>query len=118
MLPLLFLVIGTVLGLIIYLALVRRDPDSGFFPLLGPAVVVLGIAGFAMLRLLPLDAGVNPTRVLLAIALLWLGWVALLAFLSQAILRRIPASYPAPTIGGAVMTLAPALGYIAARTLI
>ena len=114
----LFLIAVCLVGLGVYVALVRRSPNRSFFPLLGPGIILLGAAGLAMLRLLPIDAAENTARVLVALALLWIGWIGRVAFVVQAIHRRMPGSYPWPTLFGSVVTFSPVLGFLVARAMI
>ena len=55
---------------------------------------------------------------LVALALLWIGWIGLVAFVVQAIHRRMPGSYPWPTLFGSVVTFSPVLGFLVARAMI
>ena len=117
MLLVLYLILIAAVGLGIYAALVRRSPNRAFVPMLGPGVVLLALAGIGILRLLPIDAAQNTTRVLIALALLWIGWLGLMALVVQMVQNRLPGSYPWPGLTGAVAALAPIAGFLIARTM-
>jgi len=110
-----FAVLFGVVGIGLYVSLVRRMPNRSFFPMLGVGVVLLGLAGIGMVRLLPVDAAENPTRVIVALMMLWIGWVGLMALITQVLNRRVPGAHPWPVIAGGTATLAPLLGFFLAR---
>ncbi|EAQ03995.1 hypothetical protein OB2597_12146 [Pseudooceanicola batsensis HTCC2597] len=111
----LILIVVTLAGIGLFAILVRRAPNRGFFPMLGPGVLLLALAGIGMLRLLPINAAEHPMRVTLALGLLWVGWIGFSAFVAQMLNRNMPGTHPLPIIAGGVATLAPVLGFIAAR---
>ncbi|MEC7297813.1 MAG: hypothetical protein VXY45_12820 [Pseudomonadota bacterium] len=115
MLLTLFVALTAIVGVGLYVSLVRRMPNGSFFPLLGPGVLLLGLAGIGILRLLPVDATESPVRVILALVMLWVGWVGLMALLAQTLSRSMPGAQPWPVLTGGAATLAPALGFIVAR---
>lgn len=117
MIQILIVVLSAIAGVGLYVALVRRIPNRAFFPMLGPGVLLLGIAGIGMLRLLPVNAAENPARVGVALVMLWIGWVGGMALLAQMLSRRMPAAHPWPVMAGAVATFAPVIGYIVARVM-
>lgn len=107
-LPLVFALVG----LALYALLVRR----AVVPLLGPGVLLLGIAGVGILRLLPNEGDENSVRTLIALAMLWVGWIGLTALVAQFLNRRMPDLAPLPVVTGAVATLAPVAGYLIVKT--
>ena len=103
-----YLVAVAVVGLLIYAALAQR----GYVPLLGPGVVLLGIAGIGILRLLPTDSEGTTMRTFIALGMLWIGWLGLCALIVQIITPRAPDAAPVPALAGAVATLAPIAGFL------
>ncbi|WP_407494059.1 hypothetical protein [Pseudooceanicola sp. MF1-13] len=113
-----FAILFGVVGVGVYVSLVRRMPNRSFFPLLGAGVVLLGLAGIGMLRLLPVDASENPTRVIVALMMLWIGWVGLMALIAQMLNSRMAGAHPWPVVAGGIGTLAPLLGFFIARMVV
>ena len=107
----------TLVGLGLYALLVRRAANGSFVPLLGSGVVLLGIAGIGILRLLPTDDTETTVRTYVALAMLWIGWIGLSALIAQALSRRMPDLAPAPSMIGALATLAPLAGFLIAKTM-
>ena len=117
MIHVLIAVIFAIAGIGLFAALVRRIPNLAFFPMLGPGVILLGLAGIGMLQLLPVDASENPTRVTTALVMLWVGWVGLMALVAQMLSQRMPGTYPVPSLAAGLATLAPVAGFIVAGVL-
>lgn len=113
MMYIVYLIVVALLGLVIYAALVRR----GYVPLLGPGVVLLGIAGIGILRLLPTDGEETTMRTYIALGMLWIGWLGLCALIAQLITRRASETAPLPAMAGAVATLAPVAGFLIVKVL-
>lgn len=108
MMVMIYLGIVALVGLGLYAALVRR----GYVPMLGPGVVLLGIAGIGILRLLPTDAETLSVRTVVALVMLWVGWIGLTALTAGLLNRRLSDIAPLPVITGAVATLAPVAGFL------
>ena len=117
MIQILYIVLVVLIGLGLYATLVRGRPDRATLPLLGPGVALLGIAGIGILRLLPTDNAETTMRTYVALAMLWVGWIGLIALLTQILTRRMPDIAPVPALSGAVATLAPVAGFLLAKTM-
>lgn len=117
MMLILYLVLTTVIGLGLYATLLRNQAERSTLPLLGPGVILLGIAGIGILRLLPTDTTETTMRTFVALAMLWIGWIGLTALVTQMLTRRMPDIAPVPALSGAVATLAPVAGFLIARTM-
>ena len=115
MMLILSLVVVAILGVVLYSLLVRRSPNRAFVPMLLPGVILLGLAGFGMLRLLPADTDDHTIRTFVALTLLWFGWIGLSALVAQMLNRRMPDLSPMPVAVGALATLAPVAGFLIAR---
>lgn len=107
-----YLIAVAIVGLGLYAALVRR----GYLPMLGPGVILLGVAGIGILRLLPTDGDDTALRTLIALVMLWIGWIGLTALVVQLMNRRLPDIAPVPSLTGAVATLAPIAGFLIVKT--
>lgn len=105
---------ASILGLALFAALVRSDPQPAFFRVIGTMVVLLGGAGIAMLRLLPNAGGGADGRLVFSLGLLWLAWVGVLAFVAQVLRRRFPQSADWLLLALGLATLAPATGLVVA----
>jgi hypothetical protein len=107
----------TLVGLGLYAILVRRTANGNFVPMLSSGVVLLGIAGIGILRLLPTYDTETTLRTYVALTMLWVGWIGLSALIAQAMTRRMPDLAPAPSLIGALATFAPLTGFLIAKTL-
>ncbi len=110
----LVLLAAAVIGLGIFGAILLRDPDQDGIHLAPIVLIVLGIAGFAMARLIPVDAAASPGRALLTVGLLWTGWLGVVGIMIQALRGKMPLYAGWLIAGGALLTLAPLGGYIVA----
>jgi len=109
----LFLAGACILGLILFAALVRADPAPGFFRTLGVGVALAVLVGLAILRILP-HSGSDLGRVIFSLALLWLAWVGIMAFVAQLLRARFPQSTDWVLLSSGLATLAPATGLVLA----
>lgn len=109
-----FVMGASVLGLAFFAALVRSEPDGGYFRSLGAGLVIAVLAGLAMLRLLPPSDTSGATRIVVALGLLWVAWILCIAFVSQAMRHRFPQSADMVLLAGGLVTLAPATGLVVA----
>ncbi|OWU85838.1 hypothetical protein ATO6_02755 [Oceanicola sp. 22II-s10i] len=109
-----FVMGASILGLAVFAALVREEPRGSFFRGLGAGLVVLVLAGLALLRLLPPPETGGHGRVLTGLALLWFAWIFATAFVAQAFRRRFPQSSDWLMLAGGLTTLAPATGLVVA----
>lgn len=109
--------LAVIVGLIVYGMLVLPAPRGGPLRLLAGGVLLALLAGLFVLRIVPLDAGTQPGRALVALALLYFGWVGLTALVVQILRRRAP-DLPvwAPALG-AVSTLVPVAGLFLAEAM-
>ena len=110
----LFVAGASVLGLAVFAALVRNEPEPAFFRVIGVLVVLLGIAGLAILRLLPNEAEGAAGRLVFSLGLLWLAWIGVLAFVAQALRLRFPQSADWLLLSAGLATLAPVSGMVVA----
>ena len=112
----LFVAGACVVGFGIFAMLVRGEPERGYFRGLLALLVPVGLAGFAMLRLLPhATAQGGPdgaVRLVVALSLLWLCWIGVMAFVSQALRLRFPQGADMVLLAGGLATLAPAAGLV------
>jgi len=110
----LFVAGAALLGLAIFAMLVRNEPEPAFFRVIGVMVVLLGLAGFGLLRLLPNESGAGAGRLVFSLALLWVAWIGLLAFVVQALRLRFPQSADWLLLSAGLATLAPVTGMVVA----
>jgi drug/metabolite transporter (DMT)-like permease len=103
-------------GPLAYLWLLRRHPSKKQF--VGLGCIVAGSTGMSFaLRYLSGDWGQDPLVTLAGIALIWVAWIAILAFMAQTFRQqdRRPAMRRWTTVIGALATTIPWFGLASAR---
>lgn len=114
MITFLIAIVVAIAGVGLFALLVQRVPSRAVVRMLAPGVVLLGLAGIGMLQLLPVNGDENATRVLTALVLLWVGWIGLMVLLAHMLNRRMPGTYPLPSLAAGLATLAPVIGFLLA----
>ena len=118
MINILILFAALLIGLGIYLAVVQRDPEENPLPISVIVLVLIGAAGFAMSRMIPVDAAESPGRALVTVMMLWLGWLGVVGYVVQLLRSKLTLYSGWLVAGGALLTFAPICGYLIAGAMI
>ncbi|WP_163847640.1 hypothetical protein [Pseudooceanicola aestuarii] len=111
------LLAATVLGAVLYGFLIAAGARSMSLRVLLPLCMVLILASLSLFYVMPPDQGQGAGRILLALTLLWLGWILLMAGLARITIPRVADLGGIVVLAGGLGAMAPLAGFGLARVL-